>query len=262
MHERQTNRAKYFQEQVYTTEKYVIPYIQQVKPVDASTKVLEIGCGEGGNLKPFLDMGCVVTGIDLSEYKIGNAHTFFEYHPNKHHLHLLSQDIYEISEDADFTFDLIILRDTIEHIPDQDRIMDRMKTFLKPGGVIFFAFPPWRMPFGGHQQVCRNKILSALPYFHLLPRFLYKWLLRLGGESAALIQGLMEVRDTGISIGRFQKILKEQHWSVLKQTYYLINPNYEIKFGLKQRVVPALINIPIIRDFYVTALYCVVSPKT
>ena len=81
MHERQTNRAKYFQEQVYTTEKYVIPYIQQVKPVDASTKVLEIGCGEGGNLKPFLDMGCVVTGIDLSEYKIGNAHTFFENHP-------------------------------------------------------------------------------------------------------------------------------------------------------------------------------------
>jgi hypothetical protein len=154
------------------------------------------------------------------------------------------------------------LRDTIEHIPDQDRIMARMKTFLKPGGVIFFAFPPWRMPFGGHQQVCRNKLLSALPYFHLLPRFLYKWLLRLGGESDALIQGLMEVRDTGISISRFQQILKEQDWSVLKQTYYLINPNYEIKFGLRQRSVPALLNLPIIRDFYVTALYCVVTPKS
>jgi 2-polyprenyl-3-methyl-5-hydroxy-6-metoxy-1,4-benzoquinol methylase len=261
MHERQTNRAKYFEEQAYTTEKYVIPYIREVMTVDAGTKVLEIGCGEGGNLKPFLDMGCEVTGIDLSEYKIGNAHAFFEQHPNRQNLSLESRDIYEIADSPDFTFDLIVLRDTIEHIPDQDRIMARMKIFLKPGGMIFFAFPPWRMPFGGHQQVCRNKLLSALPYFHLLPRYFYKMTLRIAGESEALIQGLMEVRDTQISIDRFHRILKSQNWQIRKQTYYLINPNYEIKFSLEPRVVPAIFNVPILRDFYVTALYCIVSPK-
>ena len=261
MHERQTNRAKYFEEQAYTTEKYVIPYIQEIMPVHSDTNVLEIGCGEGGNLKPFLDMGCRVTGIDLSEYKIGNAHSFFAAHPKRENARFISKDIYEIADSPEFTFDLILLRDTIEHIPDQDRIMARMKTFLKPGGVIFFAFPPWRMPFGGHQQVCRNKVLSALPYFHLLPRWLYRAVLRLGGESDALIQGLMEVRDTQISIHRFHSILNSQNWKIHKQTYYLINPNYEIKFGLKPRVVPAVFNMPVLRDFYVTALYCIVSPK-
>jgi SAM-dependent methyltransferase len=261
MHERQTNRAKYFEEQAYTTEKYVIPYIREVIPVHGQTTVLEIGCGEGGNLKPFLDMGCQVTGIDLSEYKIGNAQTFFAQHPNRQNLSLISKDIYEIADSPEFTFDLILLRDTIEHIPEQDRIMARMKTFLKPGGVIFFAFPPWRMPFGGHQQVCRNKMLSALPYFHLLPRWLYKTVLRIGGESDALIQGLMEVRDTQISIQRFQRILRTQNWTIRKQTYYLFNPNYEIKFGLKPREVSSIFNIPLLRDFYVTALYCIVSLK-
>ena len=34
--------------------------------------VAEIGCGEGGNLKPFLDLGCHIVGIDIAENKIEN----------------------------------------------------------------------------------------------------------------------------------------------------------------------------------------------
>ncbi|NOX67348.1 MAG: class I SAM-dependent methyltransferase, partial [Chlorobi bacterium] len=73
MQERHINRNKYFDEQVYTTEKYVIPFISKVLPVNSNLSVLEIGCGEGGNLKPFLDIGCKTTGVDLSEKKIENG---------------------------------------------------------------------------------------------------------------------------------------------------------------------------------------------
>jgi 16S rRNA A1518/A1519 N6-dimethyltransferase RsmA/KsgA/DIM1 with predicted DNA glycosylase/AP lyase activity len=52
MEERYTNRNKYFQEQVFTTEKFVIPYINTVMPVTPELVVAEIGCGEAGNLEP------------------------------------------------------------------------------------------------------------------------------------------------------------------------------------------------------------------
>ncbi len=79
MQERHINRGKYFEEQSFTTEKYVIPFIQTFKNIDEQTSVLEIGCGEGGNLAPFAKKGCKrVLGIDMSEKKIQNAHTFFK----------------------------------------------------------------------------------------------------------------------------------------------------------------------------------------
>jgi 2-polyprenyl-3-methyl-5-hydroxy-6-metoxy-1,4-benzoquinol methylase len=78
MHERHTDRERYFREQAQTTAKHVIPFIDSVIPVGSSLSVLEIGCGEGGNLLPFLEAGCNrIVGIDLSESKIGNARKFY-----------------------------------------------------------------------------------------------------------------------------------------------------------------------------------------
>ena len=73
MDDRHLNREKYFQEQSYTTEKYVIPFINKLLPITSNLTIAEVGCGEGGNLKPFLDIGCKVVGIDLAENKISNA---------------------------------------------------------------------------------------------------------------------------------------------------------------------------------------------
>ena len=39
--------------------------------------VLEIGCGEGGNLLPFSEIGCNTVGVDLAESRIKDAKTFF-----------------------------------------------------------------------------------------------------------------------------------------------------------------------------------------
>ena len=70
----------------------------------------------------------------------------------------LCQNIYEDAFLSRFKnqFDVIILKDVIEHVPEQEKFVPYLKNFLKPGGQIFFGFPPWYMPFGGHQQVCKN----------------------------------------------------------------------------------------------------------
>lgn len=261
MHERYVNREKYFQEQCFTTEQHVIPYINELLPVTANITVAEIGCGEGGNLKPFLDIGCRVVGIDLAENKIANAKAFFNDHPNKNKLTLIAEDIYKTKPSELPPFDLIIMRDTIEHIHDQSTFLENLKKFMKPSGIIFFAFPPWRMPFGGHQQVCESRFLSKLPYFHILPTPLYAGILKLFGESEAKINGLLEIKETGISISQFRNILAKRNYKIDNEILYMINPNYEIKFKLKKRKLPVYFDIPFIRDFFTTTYYCLVSLK-
>ena len=261
MQARQFNREQYFNEQAYTTEKYVIPYINDILPITKDIKIAEIGCGDGGNLKPFLDIGCKVVGIDLSEWKIAQAEKLFENHPFRTNLKLVTKNIYDIHNDLDFKFDLIVMRDTLEHIPNQDLFLEHLKSFLNPKGKVFFAFPAWRMPFGGHQQMCHSKYLSKLPYFHILPKVFYRQVLKLFGESEGAINSLLEIKDTRISLQKFKKITRKRNFKIERQTYFLINPNYEVKFKLKPRKLPLVLNIPYLRDFLVTTYYAIVSVK-
>jgi SAM-dependent methyltransferase len=256
MQKRHQNKEAYFEEQNHTTREYVIPFIESFLPLNATCKVLEIGCGEGGNLIPFLDKGCKVTGVDISESKILHATRFLKTHPRAKDLALLAQDIYDSSEDLDQDFDLIMMRDVIEHIHDQDRFMGYVKRFLKPDGLFLLIFPPWYNPFGGHQQICRNRILSRLPYFHLLPVWLYRIVLKAGSEDERTIAELLEIKQTGISIERFRQIVKRHNYQIIKETFYFINPNYEIKFGLKHRKQTRFIAaLPFIRNLFTTSVY-------
>jgi len=260
MQERHSNRIRYFTEQGVTTEKFVIPYLEDCMAIDASTRVLEIGCGDGGNMVPFLKRGCPTVGIDLNSKSIANAKAFMAEIMPDAPIELILQDIYEVDAEKLGTFDLIIMRDVIEHIHNQEKFMGFIKRFLKPEGKVFFGFPPWRMPFGGHQQICENKLLSALPFYHLLGKGTYKWVLKTLGESENTIEELLEIKDTGISINRFERIVAHENYTFIKKTLYFINPNYETKFGLQPRVLtPAIASLPHLRDSFTTCYYCVIS---
>jgi 2-polyprenyl-3-methyl-5-hydroxy-6-metoxy-1,4-benzoquinol methylase len=258
MHERHSNLDLYFKEQQTTCRNYIIPFIKQKKNIDSSTKVLEVGCGYGGNLLPFLELGCQVTGIDIRQHSIDYAKDYLEIE-NRSNLNLICSDIYDVSG-LDNTFDIIFMKDTIEHIPNQEKFIPLLKKFLKEDGVIFQGFPPWCNPFGGHQQMCKSKILSKTPWIHLLPRTLYKNLLKIGGENEATIHGLLtDAYDTGISVQRFLRICRKNELKLVASTFFLVNPNYQVKFNLKPRVIWGVFNIPWLRDFYTTTVYCLIS---
>lgn len=143
MQKRHADRQLYFNEQSITTQKYVIPFIEKHKPITADSHILEIGCGEGGNIKPFLDLGCQVTGIDINGSQIEIAKEIYSTHTNNKNLTLICEDIYKVTE-LHNKFDIIIIRDVIEHIPNQELFLPFIKRFLNPHGVIFVAFPPWQ----------------------------------------------------------------------------------------------------------------------
>ena len=114
------------------------------------------------------------------------------------------------------------------------------------------------MPFGGHQQMLQGWLGKA-PYWHLLPMPLFKKLLKINKQYS---EDLVEIKETGISIERFEKILNKTGYQILLQKHWLINPVYEYKFGWKPRKQFSWIQaIPFIRNFFTTAVYYITTPK-
>ncbi len=239
------------------TENYVIPFVADSLDISTKLHVLEIGSGEAGVLSAFTKRGDQCVGIELSLERVKRAENLMKKEVASGQISFIAQDIYDIDpESFQPKFDLIILKDVIEHIHQQEKIMVRLKKFLAPGGVIFFGFPPWYMPYGGHQQVAKSKIGSKLPFYHILPRSLYKMILKAFGESEEMIEGLLEIKDTGISIERFERISKSAGFKIDKSTFFLFNPIYQYKFGVKPRKQLGLINyIPFFRNFVTTCAY-------
>lgn len=250
-----------FRQQLDNARDHVLPFIAQAMPVREGMQVLDIGCGDGGVMVPFLEKGCLVTGIELDLTKSEIAKRYLSDFMSSGQCTIVNRNIYEEEALAEYRgrFDLIILKDVIEHIPDQERFIPYLATFLKPGGYIFFGFPPWYMPHGGHQQVCGNKLLSVLPWFHLLPSPLYKGILTLGGEPEPVVRELLEIKDTGISIERFERIAGSSGYTTALKRHYLVNPIYRYKFGWTPREQAGWVSrIPWVRDFVTTCVYYLV----
>lgn len=262
MFEFHQDRRRYFDMQYLNAKDYVLPFITKTIPLHSQMRVLDIGCGEGGVLKAFTEIGCTGIGVEFDDLRIRLGTEWLQDEIGNGLIRFVSKDIYEVDAEAELggLFDIIVLKDVIEHIHDQSKLIDWMKKLLLPGGVIFFGFPPWQMPFGGHQQICKNKWLSKLPYYHLLPRPVYRMLLKAGKENVA---ELMEIRDTQISIEQFEKISKETGYEIADKLHYLINPIYKWKFNIEARQQYGWISaIPYFRNYFTTCVYYLLKPQT
>jgi len=248
--------------QTVDAQEHIIPFVEEWLLIGPSTTVLEVGCGEGGVLLAFLERGAQGVGVEISESRYRLAQTYLHSFLAQNQALLLREDIYQVSPDQlPYRFDLIILKDVIEHIPQPERLLNHLRRFLKERGYIFIGFPPWQMPFGGHQQVCRSKLLSIFPYLHLLPRSIYKWILRMAGEEPSLIAELLSLRETGLSIEKLEKVAHQTGYRTVKKQFYLITPIYKYKFGLRPiSQIPLISKIPYLRNFLTTGCYYLLTP--
>jgi SAM-dependent methyltransferase len=228
------DRKRYFDHQCQVTAEHVIPFVEQSGPLPAGANVLEIGCGEAGVLKAFLDRGCRAVGVDNNGKRLARGRDLLATEIQEGRLRLLHQDAHTLREHPDFVgaFDLIVLKDVIEHVDDRPALLASMARLLRAGGRVFMAFPPWEMPFGGHQQLCRSRLLSRTPYFHLLPTPIYRRVLELFKERPSGIQSLLATKRTGISTAAFEQLVEAAAYDTLQRRFYVLNPMYSYRFGL------------------------------
>ena len=257
MQKRHTDRYRYFREEAATTEKYFIPYLSEFIDV-GDISVLEVGCGEGGNLLPFARRGCRVVGVDLSEQRVRQAESFFSRECAAGTF--VCDDVMHYRGDGRL-FDLIVCHDVVEHIHEKGKMLLALKRLLAPGGRLFVAFPAWQMPFGGHQQIARSWVVSHLPFVHLLPELAFSLMLRLFGEDASKINELIGIRRTRCTVEMFEREAAYAGYTVCDRRLWLVNPHYEVKFGLRPiRLCRQLSELPYVRNFMASSCFYVVRP--
>ena len=259
MQERHTNRMLYFKELAITCKHYFIPYIRRWHKIEAGMNILEIGCGEGGNLLPFAEMGCHTTGVDIAVCRIEEAKHYFD------HCHaegeFIAEDIFRL-ESLRRRYDIVICHDVIEHIDDKKALLLKISSYLKADGMAFISFPAWQMPFGGHQQICKSRVLSHLPFVHLLPARLYEALIKLFGESTQCADELLSIKQTRITIEQFEQVVSTTNLLVRHRLLWLVNPHYEVKFGLHPCRLPYVLSrIPYLRDFFSSSCFYLLTTK-
>jgi SAM-dependent methyltransferase len=252
---------KQYDQQAANAAAYLIPFVEGlVAPLGPGFRMLDIGCGTGGVIEAFATRDCQCVGVDLAAVTIDVARARHARRIETGQVQVLNQNIYDYHPTE--LFDLIVFKDSIEHIPDQRRIIGHVRKFLKPGGKVFFGFPPWYMPFGGHQQIVRtSKLFSLLPYYHLLPAPLYRGILKAIGESQAVVDELMDIKRLGLSTWQFEQHVRATGYRIARRRLYLINPIYEYKFRLKPREQWWLLGqVPFVRDFFTTCAYYLIEP--
>lgn len=260
MQERHINRTIYFRELSITSKNYFIPYIQRWHKIETEMSILEIGCGEGGNLLPFSEIGCFTTGVDIAVNRIEEAKYFFNKFQAKGNF--IAEDIFSLRNPGS-KYDIIICHDVIEHIEDKESLLLIIKDYLKNDGVVFMSFPAWQMPFGGHQQICKNHVLAHLPFVHLLPVILYKTMIKLFGENEDCIKELLSIKHTHTTIELFERIVNKTNLTIQNRQLWLINPHYEVKFGLHPCKLPHLFSsIPYLRNFLSSSCFYILSHQS
>lgn len=163
MQNRHLDRRSYFNELATTSENYYIPYLEKHIKLRPGMKILEIGCGEGGNLEPFAEKGCEVTGVDIVKERTEQAKTFFAQDgvPGT----FICNDASKCSDEFNGKFDIVLAHDVIEHVPDKLGFLSAARRFLRPGGFAFFRFPRMVHAFRRTPTDMSQQILLACPVF-------------------------------------------------------------------------------------------------
>lgn len=96
-------------------------------------KVLEIGCGAGGNLISFHESGYEVVGIDLGE-------GYLNFGKSKG-LNLLQCNSQQLLENTNEKFDIIILSHVFEHFLNIEKELETISKLLAEEGFLYIEVP-------------------------------------------------------------------------------------------------------------------------
>ena len=99
-------------------------------------RVLDAGCGMAYGSVLLADAGAAeVTGVDLAEDVIHAAQAEVG-----DRVRLRAADVHSLPFD-DGAFDLVVCFEVIEHVDEQDEVLDELRRVLAPGGVLAISSP-------------------------------------------------------------------------------------------------------------------------
>jgi SAM-dependent methyltransferase len=240
----------------------LIPWMEELGVLPDRAAVCEIGCAEGGVLAAFVDRGATMAlGTDIQEPLLREVSTpiwsGLKYEIDFRHHDVIYDDIPQQWQKA---FDVVLLRDVIEHLDDAGIALKNIARLLKPGGVVVVTFPPYTSPFGGHQQLL-GTTLGSLPFVHLLPWPLFRSIIRQGDViNQEELERLHRIR---CSAAKVDDAAHRAGLDIVSQRFFALRPVFRWKY---QRSIPslevtALRWMPLIKQLAMEAAYVLRLPQ-
>lgn len=125
--------------------------------IDEGKSVLEVGCGNGMKLEIYQKYGMKTFGVE-------------PYGPptseRDKKLGIIKKSVKDVSYKKD-SFDYIILKEVLEHIPNQKEVLQKCRDWLKPGGKLIITVP--------NSDGFLKKIFKQNWYGYDVPRHCYNY---------------------------------------------------------------------------------------
>jgi ubiquinone/menaquinone biosynthesis C-methylase UbiE len=131
----------------------------------AKRRVLDCGCGAGEYVRALALRGADAFGVEFDEDKLAAAHD-----PDL--AARLSAGDLEALAFPDRSFDLALLNEVLEHVPDDRAALAELRRVLRPGGRLIVLSPTRLYPFETHGVFLRGsgrRLPHTLPFVPWIP---------------------------------------------------------------------------------------------
>ncbi|MEX2612081.1 MAG: class I SAM-dependent methyltransferase [Gaiellaceae bacterium] len=250
----------YFEYQRLVCRDVLIPWLE-VRVALEGLLVGDVGSHHGGMVDALRESGLVsgAIGLELSEEVVASS----PFVPDEQ-FRLEVADVLALGPDPP-TFDLVLLHDVLEHIPEYDRALRALNASLRPGGHVFVSFPPYYSSFGGHQQYARG-LARLTPFVHLLPASLFYRVAKPGEQEYMTAEGahedMVSVRRTRLTLASAERAFASAGFEIVDRELFIVRPEYTVRYELKARGAGVLGRLPVLRELGVNGAFYLLKRRS
>lgn len=107
-----------------------------LKTLQSDARILDVGCGnDSPKITKDILPKCYYVGLDIADYNQDHKNLADEY------IITNASDFCEKIKAFDGEFDAVISAHNLEHCDDRDGVLKNMLSALRPGGLLYLAFP-------------------------------------------------------------------------------------------------------------------------
>ncbi len=231
---------KYTLENCLSFSRKTVPNFDQCV---AGKNILDYGCGHGWQAVA-MRKTCgarSVFGVDIIESNIEFASALAQ----QHECGDCVRFGLTIPEELRGTFDVVASISAFEHYPNPGQEIQRMRSYLKPSGVLIISFAePWFSPFGSHFSGYTRIPGTSLPvpWLNLLLRD--RALLSLRSQFRTDRPSRLEDVAGGLNrmtVSKFERLIRDSGMAVESMQLFAV------------KGIPLVTRIPVLRELFTNA---------
>jgi 2-polyprenyl-3-methyl-5-hydroxy-6-metoxy-1,4-benzoquinol methylase len=247
-------KTYYFNYQKTLANSYYIPLLKSNNiKINSDTKVLDIGCGDGGFLTAFSEQSNNCDGIEIKDFN------WDETKSTQFIIGDITSD--SIKNNLKNKYDILILRDVIEHIflGNKEDFLLSIQNYMDENSRLLITFPPFYSPFGLHQQAFLKFPLKIIPFLGWLPQFIIKILLKITNQKNKW-NDLKEIIDSKMTFHHFKRMIEVSGFEICFSERYFIRPSHEIRYGIKTKFANWM-KVPILEEMVILGCTFILKRK-